>query len=295
MTFVGNDLEKFGFLKYLGSSYSGSLVKAEDVSFPTYINFLNLSSFDYRKPRYDYRQASIRLQGLDIDATLVRISHNLSNIVCFVCRNIKDGATHLTQWAISCQTLADQSDKPLALVIVPFKSRKKQRGMDIKTRFFTACQIKMENFKEQFHDIEIMAIAPRIDKFPKELLELMTMMRRKREFHKHLWNIHVYQQIQMNTVKHFALGLLSSPRCPALFLSDVDNLHLSLNRFWPDFLKSAPSHELEKTLDILGASLALRAVKYPHCKSNASLARFKANNSSIRRRGVIYGSILFLL
>ncbi len=143
-----------------------------------------------------------------------RISHAMSDAICFASDSIKEAAEQYVNWIDNCSHLRGCRVKPIACIAVP------KACASVKD-FNAQCRWVSGSLKEQlvsrascFDEVIILPVAAGATKLPADTLKLIQHARRVRLRARHLWSPLDFQMLLNSVTEH----IVSDPMKPFNFV-----------------------------------------------------------------------------
>ena len=206
------------------------------------------------------------------------ISHVLSDVICFIVRDMDEGVKQILSWIAVCKQLkvGDQSQKlmlrPIACIVIYNDTLSGPRSISESDEEFQTAIYDAPLFEEYgldlidktvFASIQIMVATPGEIHLPKRILQFLKQHRRHRKALHHLWSSCTLVRLISGLEKQFSDGEWQVDFCHLL---DQDNLSSVAEKLWYPFLKSLNHEQLRVAMSCWGYAFAWNNARKEHGK-----------------------------
>jgi hypothetical protein len=180
-----------------------SLTRAVDSNFTTWINAVTLgtpglpgSQAPTLKLDENSNAGLIDLEPL-AQLFLKRVSHSISDLVCFAAPDIPSAASQYRSWVESCSGF---EDKPYAFILLPDRGNEHCNANSL----CISANVSRERSAEVFRGTKVMTVDPHITHLPIDLHLDMACARIARQEAQHLWSDSTLQFLANAVIEHLA-------------------------------------------------------------------------------------------
>ena len=206
------------------------------------------------------------------------ISHVLSDVICFIVRDMDEGVRQVLSWIAVCKQLkmGDQSQKltlrPVACIIIYNDTLSGSRYISESDEKFQTAIYNAPLFEEHaldlmdktvFTSIQIMVATPGEIHLPKRVLQFLKQHRRHRKALHHLWSSCTLVRLISGLEEQFSSGEWQVDFCALL---DQDDLSSVAKKLWYPFLKSLDHEQLRVAMSCWGHAFAWSNARKEHGK-----------------------------